>query len=335
MLISQIQSPPHTANSIDAQVDEVNSDKSNNPSIFGWVAKVAYNVIAFIPRKSGVGIQLIYNKIKESTHAQKVKAIRARNTAYLKRAEAVFPFTKEIKTENDVLNRNHCLVNIELLQKTCDIKGKNFSSKVLGSTPEHMRKAIEEADKKAAVTDHAKRDFQLQKKYQKLSKELVELEDQKTHLSLETDVIIRKLQTVNLHENIDEVNELMTDLNANKAKMKNLVADIESKDKDLNDAFMAHEEHIGDKDIPLDVPATRRSPKPVTREDIKSGIEKSAKTLAGKEEPEDFVVLGWPSLYVAEAMDNLYKISIESIPLIQRAENRLDELRRNNQLIEL
>ena len=105
MLTQQPQNNSHTfhvMNSTSTQVDKGNCDKVKNSGIFGRVAKIAYNIVTFIPRKTLAGIKFIYDKHQKSIHDRKVCAqksihdrnvcaMRAKNAAYLERARAAFP----------------------------------------------------------------------------------------------------------------------------------------------------------------------------------------------------------------------------------------------------
>ncbi|ELU00607.1 hypothetical protein CAPTEDRAFT_199423, partial [Capitella teleta] len=184
-----------------------------------------------------------------------------------------------------------------------------------------MRKGIIAADKQAAVTSHVKKDVRLQKQYEKLGHELKTLEDNKSALELELDEIAKKFKTVELREGngTTVAKELRKVFKAKQAQLEKLESAIKSKDKALNSAYEAHAKHIGDQDIPLDVPVVaKEAPKPVTKAELKAGIAKAAEVLTAEEEWGEFQSAA-PKSSLDAAIDGLHDENEKSKSLLGRA----------------
>ena len=251
----------HVMNSTRTKVDEANSNKSKKSSILGLVVKITYSIVAFIPRKTWNGIKFICNKTQKLAHEyqksineRRVRIKQAENAAYLEKARVAFPpkVPEFLLESSQLLKYTRGLIQADILQRANDFKGegKDFSSRVLGSSPSSMKKSIAEADRKAAITDHAKREFQLKKQYDKLICELKSLENQKIELEREIDTLSEKLLVMEVHEDnaTAESNEMMRGFRILKVKqdeMRELKAEIKSKAEVLDNVYEAYKMHIG------------------------------------------------------------------------------------------
>ena len=269
MLPSQPKDNSHVTHVITPVENKVDVDKSNKKSdkvtkltIFGLVVNISYNIITFIPRKTWAGIKLICNKIQQSVHDRqrsvhdrKIRARQAENAAYLEKARVAFPpkVPEFLLESSQLIKYNRGLVQADILQRANDFKGegkgKNFSSRVLGSSPSSMKKSIAEADRKAAITDHAKREFQLRKQYGKLACELKELENAEKELGAELNLLSEKLLVMRMRvresDTSLEYEEMMRIFEVRNRRMKVLKAERVSKEEVLADAHGAYNRHIG------------------------------------------------------------------------------------------
>ena len=267
MLPSQPKDNSHVTHVITPVENKVDVDKSNKKSdkvtkltIFGLVVNISYNIITFIPRKTWAGIKLIYNKIQQSVHDRqrsvhdrKIRVKQAENAAYLEKARVAFPpkVPEFLLESSQLLKYNRGLIQADILQRANDFKGegKDFSSRVLGSSPSSMKKSIAEADRKAAVTDHAKREFQLRKQHDKLACELKELENAEEELGAELNLLSEKLLVMRMRacesDTSLEYEETMRIFEVKKMRMKELKAERVFKEDALADARGAYNRHIG------------------------------------------------------------------------------------------
>lgn len=222
----------HVMGSTRTNVDESNNNyKVKEFTVFCMAVKITYNVISFIPRKTRVGIKLIYNKAQKLIHDRKVRAMLDKNADYLEKARVVSSSTVP-----------------DTLQRANDSKGKDLStSRVLETNPSCMEKIIEEEDQETTVIKSAKMKEDLRWQYGKLESEYRKLEHEERELGGEIDMLSDKLFFMDAcGDNTGlKYKELMKTFKVKQEKMKVLKAEMVSKEKALANAHKACNRHIG------------------------------------------------------------------------------------------
>ena len=283
----------------DIKIDNGYNDEENSSSVFGRITQLAYDIIAFIPKKGRSFINSIHDKIQDTIHARKVRAMKVKNALNIARAKAVCPFMgnsnlmqgtldheqANLMLNKAVLNHRHALVITELKQRLQCAKSCNPVEIILEKKSSHTKKAIAEVDKRTVVTDRAKKEFQLKRKYRQLRSELEELEEQKEALFLENKNIRLQMRNIDLDKDNDMTmtKELLANFEGNKSKIDDLESQIESKNEALNNARRAYKKHIGVPDTLIKIKEYPETEGLETEAKVKEDSETEAKVKEDSE----------------------------------------------------